>query len=155
MSRLHEFPWAWEAHPDSFAYTVTPPVNTKIGDAALVLSLSATVTDERVKSIVGNDVPIWRVSIPTPDNDFVRSRLQTEVFRRTMRRLLDQIKMVHGEKAIIHVFPAMPVSLAVDFGRILNAKSDLPLKVYDENKALGGFVEALDVNVKPSSDLHA
>jgi hypothetical protein len=138
--------WKWEEEPLSFDLTVIAPTKPKKGDAALVFALSATVTDERVTSVLGDDIPIWRVTIPKPDNDFVRSRAQTEAFRKTMRPLLDQIKAAHGEKATIHVFPAMPVSLAVDFGRVLNAKSDLPLIVYDENKKLGGFVKALGIN---------
>jgi SMODS-associated and fused to various effectors sensor domain len=138
--------WKWEGQPVNFDFLVVPPAQSKTGDAALVFSLSATVTDERVTVVVGSDVPIWRVTIDRPDNDFVRSRVQTESFRKTMRSLLDQIKAAHGERATIHVFPAMPVSLAVDFGRILNAKSDLPLTIYDENKKLGGFVKALEIN---------
>jgi len=145
--------WKWEDKPLGFDFTVTAPANPKAGDAALVFALSATVTDERVTSVLGGDIPIWRVTIPKPDNDFVRSRVQTEAFRKTMRPLLDQIKAVHGEKATIHLFPAMPVSLAVDFGRVLNAKSDLPVVVYDENKKLGGFVKALSINTTAASTL--
>lgn len=145
--------WKWEDKPDPFTFSVTAPTNQKKGDAALVFALSATVTDERISSVVGNDVPIWRVTIPTPDNDFVRSRAQTEAFRKAMRPLLNQIKAAHGEKATIHVFPAMPVSLAVDFGRVLNSKSDLPLIVYDENKKLGGFVKALSINTTAPNTL--
>jgi hypothetical protein len=66
-----------------------------------------------------------------------------EMFRKLMRPLMDEIKAAHGEAARIHVFPAMPVSLAVDFGRILNQKADLRLTVYDENKSSGGFSPAL------------
>ena len=59
---------------------------------------------------------------------------------------MDRIKTRHGEKATISVFPAMPVALAVEFGRILMPKADLALKIFDENKKLGGFVHALDIN---------
>jgi len=138
--------WKWDDQPVNFDFQVVAPAQSKSGDAALVFSLSATVTDERVAPVVGSAIPIWRVTIPKPDNDFIRSRAQTEAFRKAMRLLLDQIKAAHGEKATIHVFPAMPVSLAVDFGRVLNGKSDLPLIVYDENKKLGGFVKALSIN---------
>ncbi len=138
--------WKWEEQPASFDFQVVPPPKPTLGDAALVFALSATVMDERVTSVLAADIPIWRVTIPKPDNDFVRSRAQTEAFRRAVRSLLDLIKAAHGERATIHVFPAMPVSLAVDFGRVLNTKSDLPLVVYDENKKHGGFVRALEVN---------
>jgi hypothetical protein len=140
--------WKWEDTPSTFQFTVTKPPETRSRDAALVFALSATVTDQRVSSAVGSELDIWRVTIPIPHNDFVRSRAQTQSFRQTMRPLLDQIKAAHGESAVLHVFPAMPVSLAVDFGRILNSKADLPLIIYDENKALGGFVKALEINMR-------
>jgi hypothetical protein len=145
--------WTWEDGPLSFDFTTIEPANPKTGDAALVFALSATVTDERVTSVLGSEIPIWRVSIPKPDNDFVRSRVQGDAFRKLMRHLLDKIKATHSEKATIHVFPAMPVSLAVDFGRVLNAKSDLPLVVYDQNMKLGGFVKALSINTSSHSTI--
>lgn len=145
--------WKWEDDPLSFDFTIIEPANPKTGDAALVFALSATVTDERVTSVLGSEIPIWRVTIPKPDNDFVRSRVQAEAFRKLMRPLLDKIKATHSEKATIHVFPAMPVSLAVDFGRVLNAKSDLPLVVYDQNMKLGGFVKALSINTSSHSTI--
>jgi len=138
--------WTWEEAPSSFSYSVDEPPVISHGDAALVFSLSATVTHDRVSATIGSDIPIWRVSIPTPENDFVRSRAQTEAFRKAMRNVLDKIKAAHGEKAKVHVFPAMPASLAVDFGRVLNSKSDLPLIIYDQNKRLGGFIKALSIN---------
>ena len=138
--------WRWEDNPTAFEFTVARPAVEKVGDAALVFALSATVTDERITAVLGVDVPIWRVTIPKPDNDFVRSRAQAEAFRKTIRLLLDQIKASHGENGLIHVFPAMPVALAVDFGRVLNRKADLPIVVYDENKKNGGFIRAIALN---------
>ncbi len=137
--------WKWEENPFSFDFNINPPTNPNQGDAALVLALSATVTDKRVTSVLGDGVPIWRVTIPKPDNDFVRSRAQTEAFRKTMRALLDQIKATHGEQSTLHVFPAMPVSLAVDFGRVINTKADMRMMIYDENKKAGGFRYALSI----------
>lgn len=137
--------WTWEPEPGSFEFSVTEPESAFAGDAALVLALSATIHDARVTPILGNDIAIWRITIPDPHNDFVRSKAQAESFRKTMRRVLDQIKAKHGQTAVIHVFPAMPVSLAVDFGRVLNRKADLSLVVYDENRKLGGFVRALEI----------
>ena len=61
---------------------------------------------------------------------------------------MDRIKTRHGEQAVIRVFPAMPVALAVEFGRILMPKADLSLQIYDENKKLGGFVRALEINTR-------
>jgi len=147
--QLHREPpgWRWEAQPENFDYVVEEPAKA-IGDPALVFALSATVTDVRVHSVLGNEVSIWRVTIPSPHNDFLKSRPQSRVFREAARRVMDRIKARHGEQAVIRVFPAMPVALAVEFGRILMPKADLPIQIYDENKRLGGFVSALEINMR-------
>ncbi len=137
--------WAWEDKPDTWKYKIERPRNTQSKTPALVFSLSATIVDDRVNTVLGHNAEIWRVTVPDPHNDFVRSRVQTLEFRQALRLLLNDIKAAHGEDGLIHVFPAMPVSLAVDFGRIHNVKSDLPLVVYDENKAMNGFVRALKI----------
>ena len=74
----------------------------------------------------------------------MKSRAQLKEFRKRFRILLNQIKTEHGEDAVIHVFPAAPVSVAVEVGRTWMPKADLPLKIYDQNRKRGGFVHALD-----------
>jgi hypothetical protein len=76
---------------------------------------------------------------------FMRIAPSASRFRETVRRLLDRIKAAHGEAATIHVFSAMPVALAVDLGRIIMPKADLPFRIYDQNQKLGGFVHTLDL----------
>ena len=147
--QLHREPrdWRWQEDPTSFEYLVVEPREIN-GPPALILSLSATVSDERVIAILGKAATIWRVTITEPNNDFLKSRQQSQKFRQLMRRLMDLIKIRHGEQALVHVFPAMPVALAVEMGRIIMPKADLPLCIYDENKKLGGFVHALDLNTR-------
>lgn len=143
--QLHREPpdWRWQNGPDSFEYIVREPVSSN-GTPALVLSLSADITDDRIVTVVPA-AAVWRVDVPDPDNDFLKGREQAQRFRETIRRLLNRIKAVHGEQAIIHVFPAMPVALAIEFGRVVMPKADLPLRIYDQNLKLGGFVHALDL----------
>jgi len=120
---------------------ITAPARTE-GPPALVFSLSATIKDERIEACLPG-ASIWRFCSPAPNNDFLKGRGQVRLFRQEARRLLDRIKAAHGEKATLHVFPAMPVALAVDFGRIIMPKADIRLQIYDQNQSLGGFVPAL------------
>jgi len=145
--QLHREPpdWRWQEGPEYFEYSICEPGEVN-GPAALVLSLSATVADERITAVLGKDVTVWRVTVADPHNDFLKSRQQARQFRQQMRRLMDRIKIRLGEKAVLHVFPAMPAALAVEMGRIVMPKADLSLRIYDENKKLGGFVHALDLN---------
>jgi hypothetical protein len=143
--QLHREPpnWKWQGDPEGFGYQVIAPVR-QAGIPALVFSLSATITDERIYAVLP-DAVIWKVTIPNPNNDFLKGRGQALEFRTVIRSLLDRIKAAHGEQSTIHMFPAMPVALAVDFGRIIMPKADLKLKLYDQNQALGGFMPALEI----------
>lgn len=148
--QLHREPqqnWRWQEETGGFDYSIQEPAELK-GPPALVLSLSATIVDERITAVLGENVTIWRVTIDEPHNDFLKSRQQVRQFRQKMRPLMDRMKMRHGEAALLYVFPAMPVALAVEMGRIIMPKADLPLRVYDENRAVRGFVHALDINTE-------
>ncbi|MBX3465503.1 MAG: SAVED domain-containing protein [Planctomycetes bacterium] len=148
--QLHREPpgWKWRSHPPRSRFVVVEPTEIR-GAPALVLSLSASISPERVKAVLGEDVTIWTLTVDEPHNDFLQSRQQLKEFRETVRPLLDLIKLKHGESSLLHVFPAMPVSTAVDFGRVLMAKADLPIRVYDQNRSKGGFVHALDLVSSP------
>ena len=143
--QLHREPpdWSWQADPDGFQYQIVEP-GTRDGPPALVFALSATINDERIHVVVPG-ANIWKMSIPTPSNDFLKSRGQARLFREKVRLLPDRIKAAHGEQATLHVFPAMPVALAVEFGRIIMPKADLKMQIYDQNQSLGGFLHALDL----------
>ena len=111
---------------------------------ALKLAVSATVTDERIHAVLGLDVPIWSLTSDPVGNDVMRHAADLGEFRRLMRKVYDDIKAHHGERARIHVFPAIPVSMAIELGRVRMPKSDLPLTVYD-NIREKGFVRRLDI----------
>ena len=76
---------------------------------------------------------IWTLTIENPYNDFLKSKEQLRSFREVFRKLMDQIKSNHGHKNELHLFPAAPVSIAVEIGRAWMPKADLPLRIYDEN----------------------
>ena len=46
----------------------------------------------------------------------------------------------------IHVFAAVPVALAVEFGRSLLPKLHAPLIVYDYHSTSGGWRRAFEIN---------
>ena len=143
--QLHREPpdWKWQDHPQGFEYIVRRP-STRHGCVALNLSLSAHISDARIAKALGLDHSTWTLTVPKPGNDFLKSRIQLRMFREHFRAILDEIKAKHGEDAVIHVLPAVPVSIAVEIGRTWMPKADLPLRVYDQNHKRGGFVHVLD-----------
>ena len=132
--------WAWQNKSVENSYKIIrPPTASKI--VALNMSLSATITNERIKKILGNNVSIWTITHDNPNNDFIKTENQVENFRKEMRKLFDEIKKCHGQGIPVHVFPAIPVSLAVDMGRVWMPKADSPLIIYDQNNQAKSFIK--------------
>jgi hypothetical protein len=144
--QLHREPqgWGWPTRPTPQTFIVHEPTEI-FGPPALVLSLSATITPERITDVVG-PASIWALTIPTPNNDFTQSSPQLREFRKVVRPLLDKIKARHGQTALLHIFPAASVSVAVELGRIRMPKADMPWKIYDQVNHRGGFVPALNIS---------
>lgn len=144
--QLHREPrtWQWQGHPDGFAFTVNRPLNFHYSPA-LILSLSDRVAHGRVTSVLGENVSIWEVTVNECHNDFLRSSAQLSMFRDVMRKLMVSIKEQHGQSTPLNVFPAMPVSCAVELGRIRTPKADMPWIIYDQNNKAGGFVRTIRI----------
>ncbi|MBB3951499.1 SAVED domain-containing protein [Aureimonas jatrophae] len=136
--------WRWQDDQPAIRFAITECGRVPGGPVALKLALSAEVKDDRIHAVLGKDANIWSVTVDgTPHNDILRREDDQVVFRQHVRRLLDRIKAVHGEQATINVFPALPVSAAVDVGRVWMPKADLPMRIYDQNRGSGGFFPTL------------
>ncbi len=137
--------WEWPAATATSPFEVRTPTSSTGGVPALVLALSATVTSDRIVSVLGPGASIWTVTVPVPHNDMLKSREQLSQLRALLRPLLDQIKASHGQTTPLHVFPVGPVSAAIELGRIRMPKADMPWQIYDQVNALGGFIPALSI----------
>jgi len=142
--QLHREPqtWKWQLGPARFQYTVRPP-RTRHKCVAINLSLSATISESRIDAVLARPHSTWTVAIPKPNNDYLRNREQLRSFRECFRHLLDSIKARHGQEACIHLFPAVPVAVAVEIGRVWMPKADLPMRIYDQNRKRDGFAFAI------------
>ncbi len=137
--------WKWQNHPDELEYFIEKP-KIPSGKPALVLALSATIIDERIFDTLGKDAAIWRITVPEPNNDLLKSAQQLQQFRKLIRPLLDEIKNQYPNNTTLNVFPAAPVSVCVELGRAIQPKAHMPLQLWDQNKNLGGFIPALSIN---------
>lgn len=145
VRQLHREPkgWRWAGNEEPIRYTVERPTAPS-GTPALVIGISATIEKGRITGVLG-DACIWAIHAEGAHNDIMRCPEDLAAFRRILRGLLDEIKAAHGEQASIAVFPAVPVSAAVEIGRVWMPKADLPLVVYDQNRQFGGFQPTLTV----------
>ena len=136
--------WKWQISSSNVEYIFREPTDkTKI--PVLVISLSTTVTHNRIERILGDSVSLWEITLSDkPNNDFLKTEALLSDFRRTARYAFDKIKSHHG-CIDLHVFPAMPVSAAVELGRVWMPKADMPLVIYDENRTKDGFFKTITI----------
>lgn len=123
--------WRW-LEVDDIKYSVVKP-QKNYETVALNLSLSATIPADDIKQVCGNDVSIWKITVDVPNNDYLKSKQHLRAFREIYRKIMDDIKKTHGNNTKIHLFPAIPVSIAVELGRAYMPKADLPIVIYDRN----------------------
>jgi hypothetical protein len=71
------------------------------------------------------------------------------MFRQVMRALFVELGSHYPKETLLHIFPAMPVSTAIDLGRVWMPKADVLPRIYDQNWKLGGFCEALTFDRQP------
>ncbi|MBA4286257.1 MAG: hypothetical protein C0434_12070 [Xanthomonadaceae bacterium] len=153
--QLHREPpgWSWAKDDGLDVRCSSSELAAHNGCVALKLALSATVSDGRIHAALGEAVPIWSITAETPHNDVLQSPEDLSRLRAALRRTFDRIKAQYGEHVEIHLFPAAPVSAAVEVGRVWMPRSDLALEIYDNDRAHGGFIARtrLDAATSPST----
>lgn len=125
--------WSWhEESAINFAghYLIKPKNVTNT--IALNLSLSGTITDDRIYKTLGKNTSVWTITHKCPINTYMKSKEILNDFKNMLRRTIDQIKRTHGESGVIILFPAVPVSAAVSIGLTRMPKADLPLVIYEQ-----------------------
>ncbi len=144
--QLHREPvtWSWNPNSAPLDFKVHEP-NEIFRKVAINFSISAPIDPARIHAVLDKDISIWTVTIDNPNNDCIQSREDLSRFRKLMRQLFDRIKLIHGENCDLHIFPAVPVSVAIEIGRVRMPKINLNLILYDEVKSCGGFIHAFDI----------
>ncbi len=139
--------WAWPSGmyaPLSIS-TVEPDGDW---EGARDISIELSISDAIPATAIGAALPDIRVAAyalraPKPSPTLVRAPQDVRDFGTTFQSLMSRIRSRHGEHCTLHMFPAIPVSLAVQLGRALLPKARAPIRVYDYDAKRQGFSYAL------------
>lgn len=123
--------WKWldsyENYSNSFKI-IEPEDKTK--EPAIVFAISGEEIIERVHNQFGDKLSCWVFTCDVPGRDMLRCKAQITQFRSLVRTLINEINTI-ALKQTIKIFPAMPISCAIELGRIRLPKSDNPWLMYD------------------------
>lgn len=147
VHQKHREPDTWKWLPDQphIVYEVNEYSGKKDVPVALKLALSATVNDDRITSVLGENTAIWSIACDQPGNNIMRRKDDLVAYKHLLRGFFNRIKAYHGEGVLLHIFPAVPASVAVETGRVWMPKADLAMKLYDQNRTAQAFVPTITI----------
>lgn len=139
--------WVWPVNGvKPLDFEVQEPIEL-VGkeEVALVLAVSGIIPDQVIHSSLEHPLPIYRITILNPNRDAVKNRDDILEFKRKLQSTLKMIRENHPSLNHIHIFPALPVSLAVAAGQEFSLKLDSQAKIYDFSKDNSKFIYKLDL----------
>ena len=127
--------WFWIPDCDDLKFKLNKPkALNKNNQICLLFSISDNVDNERIYKIMGENIDIWRISINNPNLNCILKSKHVDDFSKICLQVLNAIVSFYGTDKIINVFPVMPNSLAIEFGRCYLPKVHNGLVLYDQVK---------------------
>jgi hypothetical protein len=143
--------WSWPKDArriTKFEITVpgTCPRHSEVG---LMLSVTSQVQRDKIHTCVPASTPVFELAWSNPRLDCLRSADELAEFVVAARDVMERIHRVQATR--VHLFPAVPVAAAVEFGRSLQKKLHPPLALYDFHQASGGWKKAFELVARAAS----
>lgn len=124
--------WAWD-NDDGKAINYES-VKLKSGnckDVILLLALSDYLQEDKYDNMLSTNAHVYSLTIDKPVQGYLTKKSQKAAFIQSCRGILNKIQADVGKDCIIHVLPAMPASLAIEFGRLIQPTKDPSIWVYE------------------------
>lgn len=137
--------WGWDESAPERKYTISTPEVMGGKKAVLLITLTQGVNDLHIRQALGDEIAIWKISADYHGYDVISNRQHLIDFKKAARKVLDEILQhyPHGEE--VHIFPIMPVSACVEFGRIRTAAHN-PWVIYERRRDTDGFCRTISIN---------
>lgn len=116
--------------------------------AVLIMSLSGKIAQSQIPDELLAECDVYELTLEgqAPNTSFMNTLDDLERFRSSYQQALAEIRLKNPDVAEIHLFPAIPIPVAISCGRELLQKAHPCLVVYDRNKKTDKFQYTLRVN---------
>lgn len=131
--------WEWETTDKDTEYSVSYIQQSKNPDKIIfLLSLSGLIRHEEVhKAVEWDNATVVEMKInQLPSDDYLRNKRQLDKFVCCYQRLKEELRNSINSNVFVHIFAAVPVSVAVEIGRHRNPAFDLPIIIYNYNQGI-------------------
>lgn len=117
----------------------------KYSKVALNISITADISEERIRAVLGEECDIIKIESTIHGNDIIKNKNQLQIYNKKIREAYERIKDIYSRNCEINIFPAMPISIAIETGRCWMKKTHPKLIIFDEKD---GFKKALEIQYK-------
>jgi hypothetical protein len=132
--------WSWQEEVSvEVPYIVSYEQKGTSETVLLKLAISDLIERDKYESI-------YQITIPEPSQHFLKSKKQLEIFSYEYRKLLNKIQAEHGKQCKIYILPAIPVSIALECGRVILPTKDPEIYVCEYYGDIGEFKNVLKLN---------
>jgi len=106
--------------------------------------LSGKIHDEEMDHVLDHtQFAKYEITIETPRLDFLQASEQLEQFRTIYRNVITEIREKYGHNCHIHLFPAIPVPIAIACGKELLRGVDPEVIIYQRAQVDRKFTSVL------------
>ncbi len=141
--------WVWKTKgtPDNYMFQRLKTGSDQSA-VALMLSLSGAIQLADLPPEIDDRYSVYEITLDgqAPNPNYLRLKQDLVNFQSAYQACLRTIGKDHNPLSILHLFPAIPASIAIACGYELLPKVDPALYVYDYDKAKGGFTLAIRIN---------
>ena len=110
------------------------------------MAISDAIEHDKYEDLVSSDCSIYQITVPEPSPHFLKSKRDLEIFSYEYRKLLNEIQAKHGKNCKIYILPAVPISIAVECGRVILPTKDPEVYACEYYSDQGGFQAVLQIN---------
>lgn len=138
--------WLWPENNyvnPQFSFKCLKKCDSK--DIQLLISLSGKIDQNECSKAFTSESSVYEISIPSPSPLFLNNRRYISDFKSIYWSAISEIQKNHGADSTIHLFPAVPLTIAVECGRSILPKAHPKIKIYDKDIKHGGFRYIFDL----------
>lgn len=136
--------WEWDENAPIRSFSVTKPEDIAGKKPVLLIMLTQEIDDLLVRQALDEDVAIWKITSDYHNYDFISNEQHLKDFKRNARQVLDDVLRHYSNGEELHIFPIMPISACVEFGRIRTAAHN-PWVIYERDFNTKTFIKTISI----------
>jgi hypothetical protein len=138
--------WNWqESNTEVSEFRVNTLLKKTGKKIILKLAISDSLMEDKYSSLLDDQTSVYEIAADEPSPHFLKTKYQLQLYSQLFRRTLNEIQATHGKDCDIFILPAVPISIAIESGRVLLPSKDPNITIceyYSEN----GYKPILKLN---------